>query len=82
MLVKRCGMSFVESAKLLIVSGILAFYVNFVLLTSQVMFFNGLRIIFLIGNDELYCQVFLLLRTLSTFLRFNFGPFAFSSFHK
>ena len=48
MLVKRCGMSFVESVKLLIVSGILAFYVNFVLLTSQVMFFIGLRIIFLI----------------------------------
>ena len=42
MLVKRCRMSFVESAKLLIVSGILALYVNFVLLTSQVMFFNGL----------------------------------------
>ena len=40
MLVKRCGLSFATSAKLLIVSRILAFYINFVLLVSQVMFFN------------------------------------------
>ena len=48
MLVKRFRLSFAISAKLLIVSGILAFYVNFVQLTSQVMFFNGSKIIFLI----------------------------------
>ena len=64
MLVKRCGLSFVTSAKLLIVSGILTFYINLVLLVSQVMFFNGSKITFLIGNKELYCQVFLLLGTL------------------
>ena len=60
MLVKRCGLSFATSAKLLIMSGILAFYINFVLLASRVMFFNGSKIIFLNGNKELYCQVFLL----------------------
>ena len=64
MLVKRFGLSFATSAKLLIVSGMLAFYINFVLLVSQVMFFNGSKVIFLIRNKELYCQVFLLLGTL------------------
>ena len=79
MLVKRCGLSFVTSAKLLIVSSILAFYINFVLLVSQVMFFNGSKIIFLIGNKELYCQVFLLLGTLlrQVFLKAQFWALCF-----
>ena len=41
MLVKRCGLSLVTSAKILIVSGILAFYINFVLLVSMVQWFKN-----------------------------------------
>ena len=56
MLVKMCGLSFVTTAKFLIVSGILAFYINFVLLGSQVMFFIASTITLFPTDKYLFCD--------------------------